>query len=174
MAAIHPFRNGDRRALYAICLATGDAGADAAHLYTDPDLIGQVYAGGYAACAPETAFVAEDEGAVGGYIIGPADTRAFEARLEAEWWPALRARYADPPGVPATPDERMAHLIHHPARMPRRIVEDYPAHLHINLLPRLQGQGIGRLLIARCDAVAVRKLTPDCAHWLKTGEMPAA
>ena len=26
--------------------------------------------------------------------------------------------------------------------------------------------------IARCDAVAAERLTPDCAHWLKTGELP--
>ena len=26
--------------------------------------------------------------------------------------------------------------------------------------------------IARCDEVAAQNLTPDCAHWLKTGEMP--
>ena len=25
---------------------------------------------------------------------------------------------------------------------------------------------------ARCDEVAAQKLTPDCAHWLKTGELP--
>ena len=30
-----------------------------------------------------------------GYILGTGDTRAFEARCEAKWWPALRARYAD-------------------------------------------------------------------------------
>lgn len=27
--------------------------------------------------------------------------------------------------------------------------------------------------IAKCDRIAAQKLTPDCAHWLKTGEMPA-
>jgi aryl sulfotransferase len=27
--------------------------------------------------------------------------------------------------------------------------------------------------VARCDAVAAARLTPDCAHWLKTGEEPA-
>jgi aryl sulfotransferase len=27
--------------------------------------------------------------------------------------------------------------------------------------------------IARCDAVAAKRLTPDCAHWLRTGELPA-
>ena len=26
--------------------------------------------------------------------------------------------------------------------------------------------------IARCDEVAAKYLSPECAHWLKTGEMP--
>ena len=60
MAGIRPYRKSDLSALYAICLATGDAGRDASHLYRDPDLIGHVYAGGYAACAPETTFMVED------------------------------------------------------------------------------------------------------------------
>ena len=48
----------------------------------------------------------------------------------------------------------MCHLIHHPARLPDSIVEAYPAHLHINLLPRLQGRGIGRRLVDRWRAKA--------------------
>jgi len=26
--------------------------------------------------------------------------------------------------------------------------------------------------IARADEIAARRLTPDCAHWLRTGELP--
>jgi len=152
MAQIRGFRADDLDALYGICLATGDAGDDAAHLYRDPKLIGHVYAGGYAAISPETVFVAEDGEGVAGYILGPADTRAFEARMETHWWAALRTRYPDVASPPALPDERMCHLIHHPARLPDSIVGAYPAHLHINLLPRLRGQGIGRRLVDRWRA----------------------
>ena len=151
MVDIRPYRAGDLDKLYDICLATGDEGRDAAHLYRDPKVIGHVYAGAYGVLSPETALIVEDGGGVGGYIIGPADTHAFEKRCEAEWWPKLRARYPDPPGDPArwSWDERMAHHIHHPDRTPRRINEIYPAHLHVNLLPRRQAQGIGRRLIDR-------------------------
>jgi GNAT superfamily N-acetyltransferase len=93
--------------------------------------------------------VVEDELGVGGYVLGTIDTHAFEKELEVAWWPELRTHYADPtePHREWTPDQRMAYLIHHPPRTPKRISEPYPAHLHIDLLPRLQGMKIGRLLI---------------------------
>jgi ribosomal protein S18 acetylase RimI-like enzyme len=162
MVDIRPYRARDLDELYDICLKTGDSGADATRLYRDPKLIGHVYAGAYGVLSPETALVVEDGAGVGGYIIGPADTHAFEKRCAAEWWPPLRARYADPAGDPKSwsRDERMAHLIHHPDRTPRRISEIYPAHLHINLLPRFQGQGLGARLIdlwlAKVSAMGAR------------------
>lgn len=149
-ADIRPYRPADLDDLYRICLATGDSGAEAGHLYRDPKVIGHIYAGPYGALSPETAFVVEDDQGVGGYIVGAIDTRAFEARLEAEWWPALRPQYADPSGTPYqtwTPDQQRAFLIHRPFHAPRRVVTPFPAHLHINLLPRLQGQDLGRRLI---------------------------
>jgi len=148
MTDIRPYRAGDLDALYDICLKTGDAGEDATHLYRDPRLLGHVYAAPYGLFAPQSAFVAEDEDGVGGYVLGPADTRGFEALLEAQWWPSLRARHPDPAEA-TSPDARLCRLIHHPARMTRRIAEAYPAHLHIDLLPRLQGQGLGKRMIAR-------------------------
>lgn len=162
MAEIRPYRAADRDALYAICLKTGAAGQDATALYRHPELLGHVYAGAYAALSPDTILVVADGSGVGGYIIGPADTRAFEDACETAWWPALRARYADPPASDPGLDARMAHLIHHPPRVPRAIAEAYPAHLHINLLPHLQGQGWGRRLIDAWRARVAARGAPAC------------
>lgn len=143
---IRPYRPEDLPALYEICLKTGDSGADGTHLYVDPMVIGEIYAAPYGILNPSLAFVAEDEDGVAGYIVGAADTHAFEARLEAEWWPSRRPLYADPSDVPPTrwtPDQVRAWQIHHPRPTPQAVVDAAPAHLHINLLPRLQGQGIG-------------------------------
>jgi ribosomal protein S18 acetylase RimI-like enzyme len=100
---------------------------------------------------PSLAFVAEDAPGVGGYIVGALDSRAFEKRLEADWWPALRDRYLAPPSkLPPdqwTPDQRAAGFIHVPLTVPDELAEDYPSHLHINLAPRLQSQGLGRQLM---------------------------
>ena len=151
MVQIRPYRPSDLDALYEICLKTGDSGQDATHLYRDPKIIGHIYAGPYGVLEPQSCFVAEDSQGVGGYIIGTRDTHAFEKKQAAEWWPSLRARHGDP-GAPRddfSPDERMAYLIHHPPRTPRRINEPYPAHLHIDLLPRFQGIGLGKRMIDR-------------------------
>ena len=150
MAAVRAYRPGDLDQLYRICLMTAAAGGDATGLYRDPRLVGQVFAAPYALFSPSSALVAEDGEGVGGYIVGAPDTRRFEAMLEAEWWPRLRAIHPDPGAAPRagwSRDPRISRLIHPPLRAPDDIVEQYPAHLHINLLPRLQGRGVGRRLI---------------------------
>ncbi|WP_430424232.1 GNAT family N-acetyltransferase [Phenylobacterium sp.] len=150
MARVRPYRSADLPALYDICLKTGDNGADGTHLYADHRIIGEIFAAPYGVLLPQYAFVAEDDAGVAGYILGAPDTRAFEARLEAEWWPALRERYSDPVDVPARTRNREqwdAHHIHHPPQTPQAAVDAASAHLHIDLLPRLQGQGMGRRLM---------------------------
>lgn len=163
MAELRPYRPEDRDALYDICLKTGAAGWDATQLYRDPELVGHVYAGPYVALSPETIFVVEDEFGVGGYIVGPADTRSFETACEAEWWPALRARYPEYDPGDDSLDARMIRHIHHPPRTPDPIAESHPAHLHINLLSRLQGQGWGRKLIGTWRA-KMAKLGASACH----------
>ena len=146
-ALIRPYRPSDLDALYRICLLTGDDGQDATSLYHDPRLLGHFFAAPYGLFEPALAFVAEDTAGVGGYILGALDTQAFEERLERTWWPHLRARYPDPPasvpGEQLTPDQQVAHMIHHPWRIADGLAARYPSHLHINLLPRLQASGLG-------------------------------
>ncbi len=152
MAQIRPYRPGDFDDLYRICLMTAAGGEDASGRYRDPKLVGHVFAAPYALFSAESVLVAEDGEGVGGYIVGTPDTRRFEALLDAEWWPGLRSVYPDPTGTPRagwSRDQFMSRLIHHPIRAPDDIVGGYPSHLHVNLLPRLQGRGVGRRLIGR-------------------------
>src|SRR6516225_6131038 len=114
---IRPCVKSDLDDLYRICLATGENGGDATHLYADPKVIGHIYAAPYALFSPDLSFVVEDGVGVGGYILGALDTRAFEALLEENWWPSLRPIYPDPSGVaPAswTADQTRSWQIHHP------------------------------------------------------------
>ena len=159
MVVLRPYAEGDLEALYHICLVTGDAGGDASALHSDPKLIGHLYAAPYAAVEPEHVLVAEDEEGVAGYLVGTHDTDGFAERLEREWWPALRRRYADATGLTAADRNRIAGIMR-PYRAPEALVAAFPAHIHMNLLPRLRGQRIGtRLLqdwIATARAAGVR------------------
>jgi ribosomal protein S18 acetylase RimI-like enzyme len=163
---IRPCQRDDLEAVYRICLATGDNGRDATHLYDDPKLIGHIYAAPYVIFAPQCGFVVENAAGVGGYILGALDTADFERRLEEKWWPGLRPRYTDPTGKPPgewSLEETRRWQVHHPRPTPARISGPYPSHLHIDLLPRLQGRGIGRRLIDLWLAT-VRGLGSPGAH----------
>jgi GNAT superfamily N-acetyltransferase len=157
MLDIRQFRPDDLEALYGISLATGLAGGDASHLYADPRLMGHIYAAPYALLEPQLALVVEDGEGVAGFAVGTTDTMAWERRLERSWWPSLRERYPMPAEAHAsdgTPDQRRVFMIHRPTHTPRAIALRYPAHLHMNLLPRLQGRGTGRKLFDCWKTVA--------------------
>jgi ribosomal protein S18 acetylase RimI-like enzyme len=147
--AIRAYRPSDLDAVYDICIRTGDGGADARGQYTDDRLMGDVFAAPYVTLEPEHAHVLDDgTGAAVGYILGTADTARFVRRYREEWLPATADRYPKPAVPPVTPDDMMLTLHHHPERMLVAEMADYPAHLHIDLLPEWQGKGWGRGLIA--------------------------
>jgi ribosomal protein S18 acetylase RimI-like enzyme len=145
---IRGFEPGDTSALYDICLRTGDSGEDASGLYRDPELLGHVYVGPYLRLAPSLAFVGVDSLGVAGYVLGVTDTVAFDEAAERLWWPSLRSRYPLSAFPASSRDGALVRLIHSPPVASPDVVERYPAHLHIDLLPRIQGQGNGRLLLS--------------------------
>lgn len=158
--SIRRFETKDLDACYAISLATGLAGRDASHLYRNPRMMGHIYIAPYALLEPGLTLVVEDDTGVAGFVAGTEDTVAWENRLEQDWWPALRQQYADPSSVPSaewTADQRRAFMIHHPARTPPAVIARYPAHLHMNLLPRLQRRGIGSKLLRAWLDIASRR-----------------
>jgi GNAT superfamily N-acetyltransferase len=144
---IRGYRQADRLALYDICVRTADAGADARGLWAGDDLMPDLFLAPYLHLDPQLAFVLEDRGGVEGYVVGTADTPAFVARYRASWIPAMSDRYPVPTRPASTPDEEMVQLHHHPERLLLPELADYPAHLHINVLPSHQGGGYGRALM---------------------------
>jgi ribosomal protein S18 acetylase RimI-like enzyme len=148
------YREGDLPDMYRVCLLTGDAGRDASTLYRDPDLLAHVYCGPYPTADPALSLVVVDGEGVAGYLVGTADSTGFAAWEELHWWPALRARYPLGPDDGSADHVLVEHLHHPPHEEPPA---GFPAHLHIDLLPRLQGQGWGRRLIEGfADALAER------------------
>ena len=161
--AIRPFAPSDLPSLYRICLLTGHAGRDATPLHRDPELLGHYYAAPYAVLEPELCFILTADGEPCGYILGTNDTAAFNARAEREWFPALRARLPRPAEGDTSPDADLLRLIHRGYGEAHPDLRDYPAHLHIDLLPITQGQGLGRKLIERFLA-ALRERGVPAVH----------
>lgn len=143
----------DLDALYDVCLATGDAGNDGAHLFDDPRLLGEIYVGPYVMLPNAFAFTAVDDGHPSGYVLGTLDTRLFEAECETAWWPGLRNRHADPGSSLATLDDELIAEIYRPQLASDAVVEQFPAHFHIDLLPAIQGKGIGPLMMDQLFSV---------------------
>lgn len=147
MTRIRPFQPGDESALSDICLRTADAGADATGILEDDDLWAEIFVIPYAVRHPDLAFVVEtDDGRAAGYIVGTPDTDAFEAWFHDEWWPRFAQRWPKPEEERSRQD---GILIYAYGREPgaEPYSRGYPAHLHIDLLPEVQGQGWGRRLI---------------------------
>lgn len=144
---IRPVTPLDLPGTYRVCLLTGDSGQDASGIVRDPDLLGHVYVGPYVLGQPTVGFVPSDAHGVAGYVLGAIDTRAFEAWTARAWWPALRERY--PSGDDDSLDGQLIRRIHRPPIAPDVVVERFPAHLHIDLLARVRGMGLGRGLVER-------------------------
>jgi ribosomal protein S18 acetylase RimI-like enzyme len=138
----------DREALRDICVRTGYIGGDARDRYKDPDVLPALFAEPYAELDPGLVFVADDGGDVIGYVVATADSTAYYAELRARWLPTVAERFPEPAGPREGPDEEMRYLLHHAELMlVPEVAAAYPAHLHIDLLPRGQGRGLGRELM---------------------------
>jgi len=166
---IRQYRAADYDAVSRVCLLTAEGGGDATGRYSSDDLMPDIFARPYVSLVPELAFVVEIDGAVVGYILGVADTRAFVGRFRSEWMPRIEAAYHHAQPV-LTKDDLIRHLGFWPERMLIAEVDDYPAHLHIDLLPEAQGLGLGRRLVDTLIAalrerdVAGLHLTMDAAN----------
>lgn len=149
----HPFirnyQSTDWDAVYDVCIRTGDTGGDAYLTFAEPQVVAEIFAGPYLYLEPELAFVLDDGERPVGYVIGTADTADFVKAYSEDWLPRLRRRWPGPPAQPfATRDEFFLYLMHSPERMlVPEVLDGYPGHLHIDILPSYQSRGFGRRLI---------------------------
>lgn len=144
---IRPYQPADRDAVYDVCVRTAFNGGDSRDLYPDLELMPSIFVGPYAHLEPDLAFVVDDGERATGYIVGTSDTGAFHRRYRSEWLPTLADRFPAPTAPPTTPSEEMIDLMRHPERMFPPEAAEYPAHLHICLLPSHQRSGFGRGLM---------------------------
>ncbi|HTM54451.1 MAG TPA: GNAT family N-acetyltransferase [Pirellulales bacterium] len=143
-------RPDDQAAAYHVCMMTGDHGRDGEPFYRDdPDALGRIFVGPYLALEPELSLVVEDGQGVCGYALAALDSRDFYARYDRQWRPKLCEQFPFPASDPAT--WTRAQLVHSWYHQPDYFCPEpygaYPSHMHIDLLERVRGQGIGRQMM---------------------------
>jgi GNAT superfamily N-acetyltransferase len=164
---IRQARPDDRTAFYDICLKTGDSGADGSHRHDDPEALGHIYVGPYLQLEPGFALALEDDRGVCGYCLGTPDSALFYRRFQSEWLPPIQATLRPPGGNPErwSPSEQLHDQLLHPEKLihfPPSFAP-WPAHAHIDLLPRAQGHGFGRRLMER-QMTALREAGATGVH----------
>jgi len=152
----------DEKAVYEVCLQTGDSGQNATHLYSDPLALGHIYVGPYLKLEPELAFALEDDVSVCGYVLGALNSRKFYDAYLTQWLPEIRRTHPEPKGNPATwsATEKIYYEYYHPEIYYPGSFHDYPSHLHIDLLARAQGLGFGTRMIATLIAELEKRDSP--------------
>ncbi|WP_099332070.1 GNAT family N-acetyltransferase [Actinomyces minihominis] len=147
---IRPYEPSDWADVGRVCVLTGASGSDATGQYASDELLPAIYAYPYVQHDPELAWVVEmeDEGitSVVGYVLGTADVTAFVRWWKTEWTP-LYEDLLPVDGSWTSADRAMRRRGEQPETQVTRFAADYPAELHIDLLPEAQGRGLGRSLI---------------------------
>ncbi|MBU0936163.1 MAG: GNAT family N-acetyltransferase [Spirochaetes bacterium] len=153
---IRDYHPADLPWLYHICLKTGLSGQDATTQFSDPYLLGAVWAAPYAQYNSRAVLILEEAGQPLGYILGTPDTAAYSVWVEAAWLPLLQQRYPVPEAAELnkassasglSPRELALRQLLFSQRDQDSWQVDYPGHLHIDILPAGQGGGWGRKLM---------------------------
>ncbi|MCB2412045.1 GNAT family N-acetyltransferase [Demequina sp. TTPB684] len=140
---IRPATPADEQQMARVCLLTGADGGDAAGRFGDDTVLADVYASPYLHGPSCSAWVVDVGGKVLGYVVAAADTEEFQRWFSTQWWPERGERH-----VAKTADDGwLLPAAADPERCLSDAVAEYPAHLHIDLLPELQGAGWGRRLM---------------------------
>lgn len=141
----------DQDWLYKICILTGESGSDATGIFDKPQLLGDIWVGPYLHLSLQYCFVLEaSDRKILGYCLATLDTTSFERAASTNWWPAKQKIYKEPDTEMQNSwsrDEKLENIIHNPLTTPVEILEEFPSHAHINLIPEAQGQGWGRSLM---------------------------
>jgi len=147
---IRPYMDSDREAVRALCAATALYGQPIAPLITDAGLAADALSSYYTEFEPESLFVAEESGAVTGYLAGCVDTRRFERVTARRIAPRLIATFVARGLVFRRGSWRvMAGLLAagvRRARVMRAILPAYPAHCHVNVAAQTRRSGAGTAL----------------------------
>lgn len=174
--SIRLYQPGDEAGASYVCMKTGDHGKDGEPFYReDPDALGRLFVAPYLRFEPELSFILEDAQGICGYALGALDSKSFYWRYETEHRRGLCARFPAPTGDPSgwTRVQQVYDWYHHPDYFCPEPYEQYPSHLHIDLLPRAQGRGYGRQMLEGVMHQLVKRGSPGVHLGMSCLNIPA-
>jgi ribosomal protein S18 acetylase RimI-like enzyme len=152
---IRECRIEDIKELSNVALSTAMAGKDGNSYFHNKDLISQYYCEPYIRFDAQYCFAVEEDNVCCGYTVGVIDSTEFFKWFNDVWLVKLRAQYKNCKSI-SEEEDRILDLIKEDVE-PSDYFEQYPAHLHINLLDTMQGKSIGTRLIS----TLLQKLADD-------------
>jgi GNAT superfamily N-acetyltransferase len=153
---IRPYQPRDRAGLRQICCDTADAGQPIERIFPDRVVFGDLLTNYYTEFEPQSTFVADNNGEVVGYTTGCLDTKRFLSVMKWRIVPVvlfkalLRGTLWHPQTVRLLRANLGLWLKSGHRTGPS--LDDYPAHLHVNVRQGFRGQRLGQQLVAMfCD-----------------------
>ncbi|HOJ10933.1 MAG TPA: GNAT family N-acetyltransferase [Clostridiales bacterium] len=152
---IRKYNDTDLEQVLNICHKTGYMGKDLEGTgeFGDRKLFGYFFCAYYLLYEKEHCFVAVDsehDNMVVGYIIGTMNTKRqiIMFMMKMSWRIGLRLLYTFCmyPSILKSIRNMLKNKTY--KYMPKNLYNEYPAHLHINMLPEYQGRSIGTSLLA--------------------------
>ena len=134
--------------LYDICVLTGLAGKDSSPMLSDRFIIGQYYAAPYYFFEKELCFILIDNDIPCGYIVGTSDTSSYNKWFNTSWLLQLRKKYPLTSSRKSDFEKWLVSMINENVS-DGGFLNEYPAHLHIDILPAFHGKGYGKSLMER-------------------------
>lgn len=144
----------DREAVRWICCETGFMGEPVEIYFQGREIFADIWTLYWTDYEPESAFVAEVEGRVVGYLLGCLNTARQEKIFSEEIRPALWRKALKEGIFFHKKNWQYLYRVFRSARRgefkePRQMLNtEYPAHLHTNIAPpEYRGKGIGKALM---------------------------
>lgn len=151
--AIRAAKSSDLADFYRVALLTGDSGSDATGMHLNDEMLGEVFVGPYVKLSLTSCFALVNGLDVIGYGLCVPDTKSFEAISAKNWWPQLQEKYQ--PYKAQIESNWLLSEIFNPEPSPLELLEEYPAHGHIDLLPEAQGKGWGRKIMQQMERTLI-------------------
>lgn len=133
----------DEKDIIDICFETS---SDELKAGGDKELLALRWALYYVRYQTSFCFVAEEDNRVIGYILSTPDTQAQEKDYAERMIPLIKEKIS-----PSDPNYGIFTYVENTREIIGDFMDEYPAHLHINLTGLCQGKGIGSKLMKKME-----------------------